>query len=330
MSRENPFAKLDLSSLNEKTPAKPGYGMTGAAKTVVRSIEDLAENTKKLMEGEVIVDLDPRLLDVSFVADRLSDEDEEYLELKQAIKASGQTTPILVRPSSSDNQRFMVVFGHRRLKVAKELGIPVKAVVKKLDDITSAIAQGQENSARSNLSFIERAYFAQNLLASGMTKDVVRSSLAIDEAMLSKMLGVVEVVPAPIIKALGASKKIGRDKWLSLRQLLLAPALLKVATEHVGTAEYVGLAEDKRFDELHDYLKRYKVKSAAKKPKASASGKDWTSRDSSLNFVMNAKSKKVAIELSNVEAKPFSEWLSAHMDRLYDEYRGSKQENNGD
>ncbi|AVH45519.1 plasmid partitioning protein RepB [Agrobacterium tumefaciens] len=330
MSRENPFAKLDLSSLNEKTPPKPGYGMTGAAKTVVRSIEDLAENTKKLMEGEVIVDLDPRLLDVSFVADRLSDEDEEYLELKQAIKASGQTTPILVRPSSSDSQRFMVVFGHRRLKVAKELGIPVKAVVKKLDDITSAIAQGQENSARSNLSFIERAYFAQNLLASGMTKDVVRSSLAIDEAMLSKMLGVVEVVPAPIIKALGASKKIGRDKWLSLRKLLLAPALLKVATEHVGTAEFVGLAEDKRFDELHDYLKRYKVKSAAKKPKASASGKDWTSRDSSLNFVMNAKSKKVAIELSNVEAKPFSVWLSTHMDRLYDEYRGSKQENNGD
>ena len=275
------------------------------------------------------MDLDPRLIDVSFVADRLSDDGEEYQELKQAIKESSQTTPILVRPSSSDNQRFMVVFGHRRLKVARELGIPVKAVVKKLDDITSAIAQGQENSARSNLSFIERAYFAQNLLASGMTKDVVRSSLAIDEAMLSKMLGVVEAVPASILKVLGASKKIGRDKWLSLRQLLLAPALLKVAMERAGTEEFVDLTEDKRFDELHDYLKRYKVKSAAKKPKASAPVKDWTSSDTSLNFVMNAKSKKVAIELSNVEAKPFSEWLSAHMDRLYDEYRGSKQENNG-
>ncbi|MCM2471445.1 plasmid partitioning protein RepB [Agrobacterium vitis] len=331
MARDNPFAKLDIASIStDKSPVKPGYAMTGAAKTVVRSIEDLAENTKKLMEGEVVVELDPRLLDVSFVADRLSDEGEEYQELKQAIKESGQTTPILVRPSSSDSQRFMVVFGHRRLKVAKELGISVKAVVKKLDDITSAIAQGQENSARSNLSFIERAYFAQNLLASGMTKDVVRSSLAIDEAMLSKMLGVVEVVPAAIIKALGASKKIGRDKWLSLRQLLLAPALLKVATEFTETAEFVELVEEKRFDELHDYLKRYKVKSAAKKPKGSASGRDWTSSDSSLNFVMNAKSKKVAIELSNVEAKPFSDWLSGRMDRLYDEYKRSKTERNGD
>jgi ParB family chromosome partitioning protein len=331
MARDNPFAKLDIASIStDKSPVKPGYAMTGAAKTVVRSIEDLAENTKKLMEGEVVVELDPRLLDVSFVADRLSDEGEEYQELKQAIKESGQTTPILVRPSSSDSQRFMVVFGHRRLKVAKELGISVKAVVKKLDDITSAIAQGQENSARSNLSFIERAYFAQNLLASGMTKDVVRSSLAIDEAMLSKMLGVVEVVPAAIIKALGASKKIGRDKWLSLRQLLLAPALLKVATEFTEAAEFVELVEEKRFDELHDYLKRYKVKSAAKKPKGSASGRDWTSSDSSLNFVMNAKSKKVAIELSNVEAKPFSDWLSGRMDRLYDEYKRSKTERNGD
>ncbi|MCW1410777.1 MULTISPECIES: plasmid partitioning protein RepB [Rhizobium] len=325
MSRENPFAKLDLASISaDKAPTKPGYGMTGAAKTVVRSIEDLAENTKKLMDGEVIVELDPRSLDVSFLADRLSDDDEEYQELKQAIRESGQLTPILVRPSTNDSQRYMVVFGHRRLKVAQELGIPIKAVVKKLDDITSAIAQGQENSARSNLSFIERAYFAQNLLASGMTKDVVRSSLAIDEAMLSKMLGVIEIVPPPVIKALGASKKIGRDKWLSLRQLLLAPALRKVATEYAETAEFLGLEEESRFDDLHGYLTRYKNKSAAKKPKSSTSAKEWTSSDSSLSFTMNAKSKKVAIELSNMEAKPFSDWLSSRMDRLYEEYRKSK------
>jgi len=325
MSRENPFAKLDLASISaEKAPTRPGYGMTGAAKTVVRSIEDMAENTKKLMEGEVIVDLDPQSLDVSFVADRLSDDDEAYRELKQAIRESGQSTPILVRPSTNDSQRYMVVFGHRRLKVARELGIPVKAVVKKLDDIASAIAQGQENSARSNLSFIERAYFAQNLLASGMTKDVVRSSLSIDEAMLSKMLGVIEVVPPPVLKALGASKKIGRDKWLSLRQLLLAPALRKVATDYAETTEFLGLEEDSRFDELHGYLTRYKNKSAAKKPKSPSSAKDWTSSDSSLSFTMNAKSKKVAIELSNVEAKPFSDWLSSRMDHLYEEYRKSR------
>jgi ParB family chromosome partitioning protein len=304
--------------------------MTGAAKTVVRSIEDMAENTKKLMEGEVIVDLDPRLIDVSFVADRLSDDGEEFQELLHAIKESGQTTPILVRPSSTDAKRYMVVFGHRRLKVARELGVPVKAIVKKLDDITSAIVQGQENAARSNLSFIERAFFAQNLIASGMTKETVRSSLAVDEAMLSKMLAVVEAVPASVVQALGASKKIGRDKWLSLRQLVLAPALSKVAVEHTGSADFQELPEGERFDELHDYLKRYKAKSAAKKPKANVPVRDWTSTDRALNVVMNSKAKKVAIELTNVEARPFSEWLSSHMGRLYEEYKGSKTETNGD
>lgn len=331
MSRENPFAKLDMAAISaSQTPTKPGYGMTGAAKTVVRSIEDMAENTKKLMEGEVIVDLDPRLIDASFVADRLSDDGEEFQELLQAIRESGQTTPILVRPSSTDAKRYMVVFGHRRLRVARELGVQVKAIVKKLDDTTSAIVQGQENAARSNLSFIERAYFAQNLIASGMTKETVRSSLAIDEAMLSKMLAVVEAVPASVITALGASKKIGRDRWLSVRQLVLAPALSKVAIEHVESADFQALPEGDRFDNLHDHLKRYKARSAAKKPKAEPAVRDWTSTDRALNMVMNAKARKVAIELTNAEARPFSEWLSSHMGRLYEEYKGSKTETNGD
>lgn len=331
MSRENPFAKLDMAAISaSQTPTKPGYGMTGAAKTVVRSIEDMAENTKKLMEGEVIVELDPQLIDASFVADRLSDDGEEFQQLLQAIRESGQTTPILVRPSSTDAKRYMVVFGHRRLRVARELGVQVKAIVKKLDDTTSAIVQGQENAARSNLSFIERAYFAQNLIASGMTKETVRSSLAIDEAMLSKMLAVVEAVPASVITALGASKKIGRDRWLSLRQLVLSPALYKVAIEHVESADFQAHPEGDRFDKLHDHLKRYKARSAARKPKAEPAVRDWTSTDRALNMVINAKAKKVAIELTNAEARPFSQWLSSHMGRLYEEYKGSKTETNGD
>ncbi|WP_337271176.1 plasmid partitioning protein RepB [Oryzifoliimicrobium ureilyticus] len=331
MSRENPFAKLDMAAISQsQTPTKPGYGMTGAAKTVVRSIEDMVENTKKLMEGEVIVDLDPQLVDVSFVSDRLSDDGEEFQELLQAIRESGQTTPILVRPSTIDAKRYMVVFGHRRVRVARELGVPVKAIVKKLDDTTSAIAQGQENAARSNLSFIERAHFGQNLIAFGMTKETVRSSLAIDEAMLSKMLAVIEAVPTPVIQVLGASKKIGRDRWLSLRQLVLTPALSKVAVEHAMSPDFQKLPEAQRFDELHDYLKRYKAKSTAKKPKQEVPVKDWVSSDRSLNFAMTAKSRKVAIELTNVEAKPFSEWLSSRMDRLYEEYKGSQNKTNGD
>ncbi len=104
--------------------------MTGAAKTVVRSIEEMAENTKRLMEGEAIIEIDPQHLDVSFAADRLSEDDAEYSELKEAIREQGQSSPILVRPNPQHSERYMVVFGHRRARVAMDLGIPVKAVVK--------------------------------------------------------------------------------------------------------------------------------------------------------------------------------------------------------
>jgi ParB family transcriptional regulator, chromosome partitioning protein len=331
MSRKNPFATLDIASITGEAMApKPGYGMTGAAKTVVRSIEEMAENTKKLMDGETIVELDPHLLDASRIGDRLSGNDEEYEELKAAIKEHGQSTPILVRPNPSDTLRYIIVFGHRRARVARELGIKVKAIVKKLDDIASAIAQGQENSARSNLSFIERAYFSQNLLSQGLSKDVVKSALGIDDAMLSKMLGVIEAVPSQMLKALGASKKIGRDKWLSLRQLILNPAYLDVGLNFIAKPEFAGLPEEERFDVIHDYLKRYKVRSAAKTVRRDAIARSWTSADNGLSLVMNSKPRKVAIEVSNAEAKPFSDWLSTRLDRLYDEYRQSKTVGNGD
>lgn len=332
MSRKNPFASLDILSISsESSPiAKPGYGMTGAAKTVVRSIEEMAENTKKLMDGETIIELDPNNLDSSIVSDRLSANDREYEELKIAIGEQGQTTPILVRPHPTDGNRYMIVFGHRRAQVAKDLGIKVKTVVKKLDDITSAIAQGQENSARSNLSFIERAYFAQNMISMGMGKDIVKSSIGIDDAMLSKMITVMETVPEDIIKALGAAKKIGRDKWLSLRQIVLNPAHLKVAQDHILTAGFNEVSIENRFDTLHEFLKRYKTKSMAKTLKTATLSKSWTSNDNTVKFTMNQKTKKVTMEFSSVEALPFSNWLSSNLEVFFDQYKQSKKETTGE
>jgi len=331
MSRKNPFANLDIASITGENPvAKPGYGMTGAAKTVVRSIEEMAENTKRLMEGEAIIEIDPQHLDVSFAADRLSEDDAEYSELKEAIREQGQSSPILVRPNPQHSERYMVVFGHRRARVAMDLGIPVKAVVKKLDDISSAIAQGQENSARSNLSFIERAYFAQNLLSNGMSKEVVKSAIGIDDAMLSKMLSVAETVPSTMMMALGASKKIGRDKWLSLRQIILNPAFLDVALERIATDDFMSLQENERFDALHDYLRKYSTRSSAKNPSKTVSEKTWSSSDRSVSLSMKEKAKKVTAEFSSQEARPFSNWLTNNLDRLFEEYQQSKQRNNGD
>src|SRR5947208_2466158 len=104
--RKNLFANvLEAPSEPRANPARRGaYG------SMLSSIEEMAENSKKMIEGEAIVSLDPASIDGSFVADRIADDEEDFAALKAAIAAHGQATPILVRPSGD---RYMVVFGHR-------------------------------------------------------------------------------------------------------------------------------------------------------------------------------------------------------------------------
>ncbi len=77
------------------------FARRGAARSMTRSIEEMAENTKRMADGEAIVSLDTALVDDSFVADRLDQDDEDYVRLRDAIAEHGQSTPILVRPHPS-------------------------------------------------------------------------------------------------------------------------------------------------------------------------------------------------------------------------------------
>ncbi|WP_159810955.1 plasmid partitioning protein RepB, partial [Litoreibacter roseus] len=187
------------------TPVDGGrssYAMRGASKSMKVSIDSLAENSKRLLEGETIIEIDPGLIDASFVNDRLSGDDEAFEELKAAIAASGQDTPVLLRPHPEAADRYMVVFGHRRVRAARALERPVRAVVKEMDDVAHVLAQGQENTARADLSFIEKALFAKNLADLGQAKEVIQRALTIDGTLLSRMLSVASTVPTHVIAAI--------------------------------------------------------------------------------------------------------------------------------
>ena len=173
MARKNLLASLTLPKLtavnSEPAPRAAPLPFTsrGAVGAVTRSIDDLASKANaakaleaRLVSGQVVVELDPSSIDSSFIADRMAQDDEDYRLLRDSIAQAGQGSPILVRPHPTAPERFQVAFGHRRLRVAAELGLPVRAVVRQLSDRELVLAQGQENSARANLSFIERARFA--------------------------------------------------------------------------------------------------------------------------------------------------------------------------
>ena len=88
-----------------------------------------------------------------------------------AIRITGQQVPILVRPHPEIEGRYQIAYGHRRARAARELGRPVRAVVRQMSDAELVVAQGQENSARRDLSFIERALYAAKLERAGFDRE---------------------------------------------------------------------------------------------------------------------------------------------------------------
>ena len=68
---------------------------------MIRSIDELAKQADRYLEGEKVIEIDPKLIDGSFVSDRMEDDTEQYKELLEAIKERGQDSPVLVRPHPS-------------------------------------------------------------------------------------------------------------------------------------------------------------------------------------------------------------------------------------
>ena len=207
MARKNLLASVTgFDAPKADSQARSDYASRGASRSMMISIDEMAENAKKMIAGETIVMLDAGVIDASFIADRMEESDVAYAELRAAIKEQGQSTPILVRPHPERAGRYMIVFGHRRARVARELGVPVRAVVKNLADIAHIVAQGQENTARANLSFIEKAMFGKKLRDMGQSRETIKSALTVDDTLLSRMLSVAETVPAAVIEAIGAAR----------------------------------------------------------------------------------------------------------------------------
>jgi len=331
LARKNPFANLlDDRKTREAQPAVD-YAMKGASRSILSSIDEMAARADKLVQGETIIDLDPDSVDISFVQDRLSADDQEFADLVEAIRERGQDSPILVRPHPSNNSRYMVVFGHRRLRAAKLLDRNVRAVVKDMKDREHVIAQGQENSARANLSFIEKAFFAANLARLHYDEDntVILTALAIDRTTLSKMLSVAGL-PGEILQAVGAARGVGRDRWYELKLLLEKPSSYEAAVRAISEDGFSSLPSDDRFNAL---MVRLKTTKTATRAHSEPKKRNWTPEDGSLSAEMTAEGKRftLALKAKGTDAKAFGEYLSKNLAHLYEAFRQDiRSTRNGD
>ncbi|WP_312402662.1 plasmid partitioning protein RepB [Rhizobium sp.] len=321
MARKNPFANV----MNEDRPDNGvalDYTVKGASRTIMSTIDELAERADKMLEGETVVELSPETIEESFIRDRLEEDPQAFEDLVAAIREHGQTSPILVRPHPHHDGRYMVVFGHRRLKAATVLGRNVRAVVKPISDREHVIAQGQENSARADLSFIEKATFARRLSELHYDNDstIVMTALSVDKATLSKMMSVANM-PRDILDAIGGAKLPGRDRWYELKLLLERPANLAKLREVLAATDLDGLNGDARFAFVVDALTRKKTSGYARPPQKSK----WVPKDKGVARAVSAEirndGKNYTLALKAKDAVGFGEFIADSLDDLYAEYR---------
>jgi ParB family chromosome partitioning protein len=304
------------------TTARADYAMRGASGAMRRSLDELAEASQRIMEGETIVSLDPAIVDQSPVLDRIEADDLEYHELRDAIKARGQDTPVLVRPHPKSAGRYVIVFGRRRLKAALELKQPIKCVIKTLDDATAIVAQGQENAARSNLSFIEKSRFAKRLSDLGYSKATIKDALAIDDTLLSRMLSIADMIPEAVLEAIGAAKGVGRDRWEELKKIIQTPIMAAKAVAFVESERLAGAAPDERFNMLLSHVHSQRKSTGVSKPSSIAT---WASSDRSVEVSGKRAGKAYTLALSAKDGPQLGAWILNNLESIYRDFKQAKK-----
>jgi ParB family chromosome partitioning protein len=313
---------------------EPGRTSSGAVKamgltlsSITREAEEARALRQALEEGERIVALDTDHIEASFVNDRLSDEerdDPDFLALVDSMRDSGQQVPILVRPApvadgagpgggpGTGEARYQVAYGHRRLKAARRLGQKVKAIVRALSDEELVLAQGKENAERRNLSFIERAVFAQALVARGFERRLVGDALAVQKSELSRLLQVADSVPVRFVREIGPAPKAGRERWMALGAIFENGngAEIEKADDEVTSEQFRRVSSDERFQKLFDRLMH-------RAPKAVAAVEEIHRADGGLLATVERKGKAVRIAFPPDVDPAFIARLTA---RLEDDY----------
>lgn len=246
-------AALEVDS-RQPAPGRP-RGPRGAIGAVGRSIADL--------KSRALVDLDPELIDAGGLPDRLEHDEADHARLMASLREHGQQVPVLVRPHPEAEGRYQIVYGRRRVRALRELGLPVKAMLRELDDEALVLAQGQENSARRDLSFIEKANFAQAMIAAGYGRETAGAALTVDKTVVSRMLSITGRIPPEVIAAVGAAPGIGRDRWLALAESYAGVGQdAREACDVISKA--AGQGSDARFAALEDWLRGRKASRGGK------------------------------------------------------------------
>ena len=301
-------------------------GMSGIANTIARSGTSSSEQRSKTsapalgaLQGSLasIREVDPALVDDWGPIDRLEafttvndEEDEGFEGLKDSIRDGGQQVPILIRRSKTAEGRYEAIYGRRRLQACRELGIKVRANVQDVDDATALLAKGLENAARRNLSFYEKARFAQAIQTAGHDTTTVRQVLNLSASGLSHLSKVTQNVPAKVGDMIGAAPKSGRPRWTELAELFAAGKLTEAVALELLTRLTGASNADERLERL--------IKEATKRgAKTSPTAKETTVVEG-VTIKTGRSALSLSVKKTGTNAG-FAVWLEKNLSQIIED-----------
>lgn len=320
-NKQEPSPGQALRNAASRSGAVKAMGLSLA--DMSREIQTAKQLSESLAKADQVVELDASLIDGSFVEDRLTrqeTDDPDFLNLVQSLHQHGQQVPILVRPHPEKTGRFQAAYGHRRMRAAARLGLPVKALIKPLTDAELILAQGKENSERRDLSFIERALFAQALTERGFDRSTVQNALSLHKAEMTRFLQVAAAIPEEIIRAIGPAPKVGRPRWLQLAEQLKDKSALKQAQRLINEPEFKDAETDLRFQQLLQKLTRIN-KTEPQRP----AEQNLHSHNGESLGLLRVQQGRAQFELQHHDAEDFAQFIADKFPSLYDEFRQKRE-----
>ena len=303
-----PEAPLSSPPAPQAAPHFSSMGGRGAIGAVTRSIEQL--------KAQSVIDIDPQLIEASFVSDRLETTGEHHRALVESIREHGQQVPVLVRPHPEKEGRYQIAYGRRRLLALAELGRTIRAVVKPLTDEQLVVAQGQENSARKDLTFIEKALFAARLEQGGYSRETIMAAMTVDKTGLSRLISSAAKVPHDLIEKIGPAPSIGRDRWVELSTRLERAGALALARKSIADDDRASsLTSDQRFERVFAAV-------APKPTKTKVAHPTVLKAEDGVKFG-NAKddARALTVSIDKKVAGDFASYLLAALPELYASFK---------
>lgn len=307
-------------------PPPPGSMMS--SNRALRSARDA-------VDAHHVWELDPVEIEDERYSDRLDPKDMH--DLRASIEQNGQTVPILVRRHPTETNRYLLVYGRRRLEAirASDKVKKVRALIANLDDTAALRAQVSENTGRRDLSYIERSLFAQELLDNGFGSQAqIAEVLNVTRSAVSMSISVAKAIGTALAHAIGPAHGIGRPRWESLAKELSNAGidmdeLCRVAIDARGKAA-ASVPPDEEpevdpsvaaFEAVVRHVKRTSGPSLDRRPRPKATP---LLIDGAPVGAIKRSARAVRLDLTDVD-DAFAQWLDARaqdvLEELHDRWK---------